>query len=166
MRRSLILLPLVLAACGQAKTPASANSAAVVAFKPPPVQPPAPIAGQANRTPISAYVGKYPGDAVGGVGFYDRTEVANVLIDVVTDEGVRRVITSRDAVSVPIFAAKGRIAAHGCEPHDCGEHNWTFFVKPDASGGMACYHTADMGGSSRWYAGGAPITRPGDCPSA
>ena len=160
-----LAMPLALAGCGRAEAPSPAKTQ-VVAFKPPPVQAPAPLPGQEHGSPITAYVGKYPSDTVDGVGFYDRTEIANVLIDAVTDERVRRRITDREAVTVPIFRSAGRIAAHGCEPHDCGDHNWTVFVKPDASGGMACYHEAAMGDRSHWYAGGAPVSRPGGCPSA
>lgn len=164
-----LLLPaLLLAACGSGKrADTAADDSAAAAFVPPPTQPPKPLPGQEHSNPITAYVGKYPGDAVDGVGFYDRTEVARALIDAVGDEGIRRRFTMRDAVTVPIFrTADGRIAAHGCEPHNCGDHDWTFLVAPDGTKGAACYHdAATMGGSSRWYAAGAaPATRPGDCP--
>lgn len=168
MRQILLIAPLILAACG---SPAGhgndqATAAAAAQFKPPPVQVPDPIPGQAHTNPITAYVGKYPNDAVDGVTFYDRTEVANMLVSAVPDARLRRLFTGRDATAVPIFMIGGRIAAHACEPHDCGNHNWTFFIKPDASAAMACHHDATMGDTSRWYAGGAPVTRSGTCPSA
>lgn len=156
---------LLLAACNtQADKPADDAAAA---FVPPPTQSPTPLPGQAHTNPITAYVGKYPTDAVDGVGFYDRTEVSRALIDTVGDEAVRRRFTTRDAVAVPIFATKDqRIAAHGCEPHNCADANWTFLVAADGSRGEACYHdAATMGATSRWYAPNAvPKSRPGDCP--
>ncbi len=165
--RAFIITPLLLlAACGGQTDSPSDNGAAAV-FVPPPTQLPTPIPGQAHSNPITAYVGKYPGDAVDGVGFYDRTEVSRALIDAVGEEKVRRRFTMRDQVSIPIWQTKdGRVAAHGCEPHNCGDADWTFLVAPDGSRGEACYHDADtMGQSSRWYtAGAAPQTRPGDCP--
>ncbi|USU04472.1 hypothetical protein NF701_13735 [Sphingomonadaceae bacterium OTU29THOMA1] len=165
--RALHLTPLLLlAACSGGNGDKPADNAAAT-FVPPPTQMPKPIPGQAHSNPISAYVGKYPGDAVDGVGFYDRTEVSRALIDAVGEDAVRRRIVAREAVSVPIFkAADGRIAAHGCAPHDCADVNWTFLVAVDGSRGEACYHDAGtMGQASRWYvAGSAPQRRPGDCP--
>lgn len=159
---------LLLAACGgNTDTPPDNNAAA--GFVPPPTQPPKPLPGQEHSNPITAYVGKYPTDTVDGVGFYDRTEVSRALIDAVGDDAVRRRFTTRDAVTIPIWSTKdGRIAAHGCEPHNCGDADWTFIVAQDGTRGEACYHdAASMGATSRWYAAGtAPKSRPGDCPQA
>jgi hypothetical protein len=169
--RFLFLTPLLLlAACGSGSTSDKrADNAAAAAFVPPPTQLPTPIPGQEHSNPITAYVGKYPTDAVDGVGFYDRTEVARALVDAVGDEKVRRRFTGRDAVTIPIYRSKdGRLAAHGCEPHNCGDADWTFLVTPDGMRGEACYHdAATMGATSRWYAANAaPKTRPGACPQA
>ena len=41
--------------------------------------------------------------------------------------------------------------------------NWTLLVDPASGKGELCLH--DGAGDSRWYAGGPPVTRPGDCPS-
>lgn len=168
--RSLCLAPLLLlAACGGNAPSTSPADNAAAAFVPPPTLPPKPVPGQEHSNPLTAYVGKYPGDAVDGVGFYDRTEVARALVDAIGDETIRRHFTSRDAVSVPIFRARdGRIAAHGCEPHNCDGADWTFFVSADGMQGTACYHDVEaMGATSRWYAPNTPpALRPGDCPQA
>lgn len=167
LRSATLLLPLLVVACGGGGKGENADNAAVAGFVPPPTQGPTPLPGQAHTNPTTAYVGKYPGDAVDGVGFYDRTEVSRALIDAVGDEKVRRRFTAREAVTVPIWQAKdGRIAAHGCEPHNCGDVDWTFLVAPDGTRGEACFHDGEaMGGTSRWYAAGrAPVSRPGDCP--
>ncbi len=156
---------LLLTGCGDREAPAAGNTA--TGFVPPSVQAPAPLPGQAQSNPLTAYVGKYPGDAVDGVGFFDRTEVANALIDAVPDPQLRRTIVDREATTTPIFASNGRIAAHGCEPHDCSDNNWTFMVRADGTGGAACHHHARDGGSSRWYAGNSkPTRRAGACPAA
>ena len=166
MRASPLIPLLLLAACGS-QTDKPADNTAAAAFVPPPTQAPTPIPGQAHSNPITAYVGKYPTDIVDGVGFYDRTEVARALVDAVGDDAIRRRFTSRDAVTVPIVSTRDqRLAAHGCEPHNCADANWTFLVAPDGSRGEACYHdAATMGATSRWYAANAaPKSRPGDCP--
>lgn len=167
--RTLLLIPLMLAvaACGKREAPA-ANDAAAAAFVPPPVQRAKPLPGQEQRRPLTVYVGKYSGDAVEGVGFFDRTEVAQALFDAVGDEGLRHRVTARDSVTVPIVQLPdGRIAAHGCTPHDCADSNWTFLLMQDGSRGELCVHDADRNRSaSYWYAGSAPHVRPGDCPQA
>lgn len=158
---------LALAACGGERAAEPPDNAAAAAFVPPPTQLPTPLPGQAHASPLTAYVGHYPGDAVDGVGFYDRTEVARALNDAVGDEGVRRRFLSRDAVTVPVFRlGDGRIAAHGCTAHDCADSNWTFLVAPDGSRAEACYHDAGtMGDRSRWFAANRPpALRGGDCP--
>jgi hypothetical protein len=159
---------LLLAACGgEHTTDVAVNNAAAAAFVPPSPQLPKPLPGQAHAEPLTAYVGHYPGDAVDGVGFYDRTEVARALNDAVGDERIRRRFVSRDAVTVPIVhTADGRLAAHGCVAHDCADTDWTFVLAPDGSHAEACYHDADtMGTRSRWFAPNrAPAMRAGDCP--
>ncbi len=153
-----------LAGCGKARETPLANDAA--GFVPPAVQPPTPLPGQAQSTPLTVYVGKYPGDPVDGVGFYDRTSVANALIAAVPQEKLRHLIAGREATSTPIFAKDGRIGAHGCEPHNCSDNDWTFLVRADGTGGTACHHEASDGANSRWYSGDKPVIRPGDCPAS
>lgn len=167
--RSIILsagLAMALSACGSrdddANTPAPGN------FVPPVTQAPTPVAGQDNRTPLTAYVGRYPRDAVEGVAFFDRTEVANALIEVVPEERLRHLITGRDVVATPIFRQGKMIAAHGCEPHNCGDHDWTVLVSVDGNRESAtvCHHdAATMGDRSRWMTRAGARNRAGDCPS-
>lgn len=150
----------LLAACGSAEPPA-ANAAA--AFVPPATQRPDPVPGQAQTTPLTAYVGHYPDEPVDGVGFLDRTEVATALDGAVTDAKLRRAIIHNAGPRTPIFRAGARIATWGCEAHDCADRNWTLLVDPASGKGEVCVHDGATG--SRWYAGGPPVVRPGDCPS-
>ncbi|MDE0879704.1 MAG: hypothetical protein OSB00_13745 [Sphingomonas bacterium] len=148
----------------QERSPAPDDTTAAV-FTPPRMAPPTPIEGQGHDTPLTAYIGHYPRDAVDGVSFFDRTEVANSLISAVGDPKLRHMITGRAGVTVPIFRYDGKIAAHGCEPHNCDAHNWTFLMAADGSGATACFHdAAAMGNTSRWYSNDAPVSRAGACP--
>lgn len=163
MRLIMLGTALLLAGCGGEKAD---SGLAASNFTPPATQLPKPIAGQAQTTPLTAYVGKYPHDAVGGVDFFDRTDVANGLIAAVGDAKLRSLIRGRSGPETPIFARGKRIAAWGCEAHDCGDHNWTVMVDPSGGKTEVCYHdSATMGDRSRWYAGGAPILRAGACPT-
>lgn len=161
-----VAMALLLAACGKGGTKANADAAAVAhGFTPPPSQRATPIPGQTQTTPLRAYIGHYPKDAVDGVAFYDRTEVALALDDAVGDAVVRRMVRADAGPQTPIFAQDQRIAAWGCEAHDCGDHNWAFLLDPKTGKGELCYHDASAAMPTRWYAGGAPRARAGDCPS-
>ena len=166
MRTTSALIALtLLAGCGKPDALAPQQNSAATHFTPPQVQPPAPIAGQAHDMPLTGYVGHYPGDAVHGVSFFDRTEVANALIAAVGDAKLREMITGRDGVTVPIFIYHGKIAAHGCEAHNCEAHDWTFLMARDASSATLCLHDAAlMGDTSQWYDNDQPVSRPGNCP--
>lgn len=158
------LLSLSVAACGGSDQPSEPSPGN---FVPPATQAPAPIAGQRQSTPLTTYVGRYPNDAVDGVGFFDRSEVATLLADLVPDDQLRHLVTGRDATTVPIARVGSRVAAHGCEAHNCADRNWTVLVATDGNldGGAVCYHDADtMGATSRWTTRAATERRPGDCP--
>ncbi|GGB39321.1 hypothetical protein GCM10011380_31010 [Sphingomonas metalli] len=144
-----------------------ARAVAASGFVPPVTQAPDPMPGQRNATPLSAYAGRYPRDAVDGVTFYDRTEVANALIDLVPEEKIRREMTGREATQAPIFARGDRVAAHGCAPHDCDGRNWTLLVAVDGDAEKArmCLHdAATMQDRSRWTSRRETRMRPGGCP--
>ena len=163
MRLILLGTALLLAGCGQkpADTAVAASN-----YTPPATQLPKPIAGQAQTTPLTAYVGKYPHDAVGGVDFYDRTDVANGLIAAVGDADLRTRIRGRSGPETPIFKRGKQVAAWGCEEHNCGDRNWTVLVDPNGGKTEVCYHdTEQTGDRSRWYSGAAPTLRPGACPT-
>ena len=160
------VLTLVLAGCGGSP---DGNEKASAAFVPPVTEAPEPVEGQRNTTPLTAYVGRYPRDAVGGVSFFDRTEVANALVDAAPDDRLRDLMVGREAVQTPIFRLGSRVAAHGCEPHNCAGHNWTVLVAAngDVDAAAVCHHDADtMGDASRWTTRRGGERRPGGCPQA
>lgn len=155
----------LLAGCG--KSDSEANAPSPKGFVPPVTQAPEPVAGQRPVTPITAHVGKYPRDAVDGVSFYDRTDVSNILVDDVPREDARRLITGQDAVSTPIFRLGSRVAAHGCEPQNCADRNWTVLVAADGDRDRStvCFYDAEtMGGASTWTTRAGTTRRPGACP--
>jgi hypothetical protein len=160
-----LALVALLCGCGGRSTDEPAEGAQN--FVPPVTRAPTPIAGQQQVTPLTAYVGHYPSDAVDGVSFFDRTEVASALIDIEPDEKLRRLIVGREATTVPIFAMGQRIAAHGCEPHNCADRNWTVVIAADGNRDQAavCLHDAATApNTSRWTTRAGTEQRPGDCP--
>ena len=96
---ALLAAPLLVGGCGRNDDPT--KTAAPSGFTPPETRAPAPIAGQAQTTPITAYVGKYPHDAVDGVDFFDRTDVATGLVNAVGDAKLREMIRGRSGPATP-----------------------------------------------------------------
>jgi hypothetical protein len=157
-------IPVALGGCSRKDDPS--NMAAAEGFVPPTVRSPTPIPGQAQTTPITAYVGKYPHDAVGGVGFFDRTDVATGLVNAVGNAKLRATIRGRSGPETPVFKVGTRVVAWGCEEHNCGNHNWAVLVDPTSGKTEVCHHdAATMGVQSDWYAGAAPARRAATCPS-
>ena len=168
MRRpmSMVAMTAALMATGCSKSDDAGSATAMANYTPPAVRAPTPVAGQAQTTPITAYVGKYPHDAVGGVDFFDRTDVANALIDIGAEDRVRALVRGRSGPQTPIFQRGTQVASWGCEAHNCSDHNWMLSVEPKTGAAELCYHDADtMRDQSRWYTKGAAALRPGACPS-
>ena len=160
---AMLALPL-LSGCGKKDDPT--DTLAASNFTPPQTRAPTPSPGQAQTTPITAYVGKHPHDAVGGVDFFDRTDVASGLVMAVGDAKLRETIRGRSGPETPVFKIGERVAAWGCEEHNCGDHNWTVIVDSKAAKTQVCYHdAATMGTRSDWYDGAAPVRRAETCPS-
>ncbi len=163
MAIAVLALPL-LGGCGKKEDPT--DTLAASNYRPPQTRAPTPIPGQAQTTPITAYVGKSPHDAVGGVDFYDRTDVASGLVTAVGDPKLRETIRGRSGPETPVFKVGDRVAAWGCEQHNCGDRNWTVIVDPKRGRTQVCYHDAEtMGAKSDWYDGAAPVRRAETCPS-
>lgn len=172
MMRAAVLCVTVLSVAACSRSPdraAETNAVAASGFVPPVTQAPEPVAGQRNGTPLTAYVGHYPRDAVGGVSFFDRTEVANAMIDALPEQKLRSEIVGRDTTQVPIFRQGSMIASHGCAPHDCAARNWTVLIAEngDVERAQVCVHdAATMQDRSRWSTRRETVDRPGGCPQA
>ena len=158
---------MLLAGCNTAPAATAPANSSAAAFVPPKDRSPFPIPGQTPDTPIAAYIGKYPHDAVSGVLFFDRTDVSNALIAAVPDAGIRRHFGEVRGPEKAIFARGGKVGASGCDAQDCSGRNWTFLFDSAEGASEACYHdTATMQDASRWFANGTPYMRPGPCPLA
>ncbi|MDQ8756080.1 hypothetical protein RCO27_07535 [Sphingosinicella sp. LHD-64] len=117
---------------------------------------------------LTAYVGRHPGESVDGVTFRAHPAVRTAVAATLTDPALRRFVLDSPATDAPIVARDGRILAWGCEPHNCGYHNWSISITPDGATADVCFYDDDdsADGPSRWYlAGGTTEERPGNCPS-
>ena len=123
--------------------------------------------GSALAAPdLTAYEGKYPSDAVDGVTFLANPAVVAGVEATVTDQALRDTVLSEETVQSPITVKDGVVRADDCEPHNCGDHNWSILIDAKSGSTDVCYHDAsDMGADeSRWYlASGETEMRPGTC---
>lgn len=129
--------------------------------------PVAPALGKdaAPANDLTAYIGKFPFEKVGGVAWNDHPMVVAGVRKTVTDATVRRAMQSSGGPSAPIATYQGKVGAWGCEQHNCGDHQWAVLVNPGSGATDVCYHNAEQTGeNSRWFlAGGREESRPGNC---
>jgi hypothetical protein len=157
MRRSIAFILLAtLSACGEpqrSETPANVTDAT-------PTPSPAPSAA----VDLRGYEGKYPDDLVNGSGFLASAAVRAGVGAAVADTAVRDRVLDRDTTATPIALRDGRLLSYGCEPHNCGPHNWSIVIAPDGGNTAVCYYDADRH-IARWYPEAFAAKPEGGCPS-
>lgn len=167
---------LLLAACGaegdkKADGTSKADAATAPAANTDTAQPaPAPTteakaAPAASGPNLSAYVGKYPFEAVDGVAFKDHPLVKAGIAKTVTNARIRTAITTTPGPSAPIATVDGKIASWSCQQHNCGEHQWAILIDPATGATDVCYQNDPaMVSETRWFlADGKEEKRKGDC---
>jgi len=114
---------------------------------------------------LTAYIGKFPFEEVGGVTWDNHPVVLAGIRSTVKDAAARRAIISVEGPSAPIGTYQGKVGAWSCEQHNCGDHQWAVLVDAKSGATDVCYHNAaQTAGNSRWFlANGREETRPGDC---
>lgn len=111
---------------------------------------------------LSVYLGKYPFDKVHGVTFWKQPAVRKLVHLMIDDGSIRRTILA-GGVEPKIISDDGKIRAAACEPHNCGDHNWSISISPDGSDGSVCYHDADNDAQDGWYSGSGTKPSGGNC---
>ena len=125
----------------------------------------------ARGTDLSAYVGKYPYDAVAGHRFFDHPAVRAAIAAAVPDKKLASGIRAGDGVNVPIVEVNGRILAWGGARRAEDRYNWAVAIAPDGTKPEICiYDGVGYDGdfqSSQWFEPGRPsIMKQGKCPSS
>lgn len=156
MRRFIPFALIALAGCQQAPEPEPTNNLTVAVV-------PSPTPSAMVRD-LSRYEGKYPSDVVEGSTFLADPAIRDAVASAVPDMAVRARVLDADVTATPIVMADGRLLSYGCEPHNCGPHNWAIAVTPDAKTAAICYFDQDAQ-VARWYPEGAGPAPTGGCPS-
>lgn len=159
MRRLLLCSALLLAACGrQQDEPAGPPS-------PTPVASPAPAPSSSPAADLSRYVGAYPTEPTGGgPSFLRQPAVRDAVAAVLPDAALRDLVLGSDVTATPIALVDGKLLAFGCEPHNCGPHNWAIAIRPDGHDAAVCLYDEDRR-VARWYPDGAAAAPVNGCPS-
>lgn len=150
---------------GETASAAASDTAKPAATAAAPATPEASTAKGGGAGDLSAYVGKWPFDAVNGVKWNDNPVVKAAIEKTVTDPAARKAIQMVDGPASTIELHQGKVASWSCEAHNCGDHQWNVMVDPKSGAADVCYHNeARTPGQSRWFlAGGKVETRVGNC---
>lgn len=144
MRHLLLVaaLAVVATACTAAdsEAPQGAASASEAAFASAEAATPAPSPDQA-APPLSAYVDKYPFDAVDGVRFVDHPLVRAAMERSGAPQEALDYIRNDNTVVVPIIEVDGRLMSRGFEAASGGDVNWGVLISLDGQRGAVCYST-------------------------
>lgn len=130
-----------------------------------------PAAAQANgeaTPPLSAYVGKYPFEAVQGVSFFQHPAVRAAVTASGVDREIQKAIVFEDTVVGVVTETRGRLLVHGYDPVGAGSTNWAILMIPDGSKAAVCYSAGvvpDKQGADWYYGGDLAFTLYQACPS-
>ena len=135
-------LAMVATACTAAETesPQAAAPASEAAYASAAEAMPASSSRQA-APPLSAYVDKYPFDAVDGVRFIDHPLVRAAMERSGAPEEALDYIRNDNTVVVPIIEVDGRLMSRGFEAASGGDVNWGILISLDGQRGAVCYST-------------------------
>ncbi|PZO04247.1 MAG: hypothetical protein DCF29_10585 [Alphaproteobacteria bacterium] len=162
-------LAVVATACTAAETEAPQGAASVseAAYSSAAAATPEPGSSQA-APPLSAYVDKYPFDAVDGVTFIDHPLVRAAIERSGAPAEALEFLRNDNTVVVPIREVDGRLMSRGFEPAVGGDVNWGILISLDGQRGAVCYSTGvvpDVSGADWYIDGEKAFTRYEMCPS-
>jgi hypothetical protein len=95
-----------------------------------------PPLAHADPVELKAFIGKYPFDRINGRSLLQVPELRARLQALLGRAGINDI--ERMSVSVPVEEHAGWLVAHGCQPHDCGDEQWTVAVNLSDYGVRVC----------------------------
>ncbi len=120
-------------------------------------------------TALTAYVGKYPFDKIGGRTILEQPAVRAAITRLVKAEADRDFIYTSNGVSHLIFRKNDRIVFAGCAHRACDTDNWTVAISPNGKQAEICVHNSasDTGEfvSTEWFEDSGNVFRIGTCPA-
>lgn len=149
-------LVVVATACTAAETETQGTASASEPSVPAVAATPARSATAQAAPPLSAYIGKYPFDAVDGVMFVDHPQVQAAMEHSGAPAEALDFIRNDDTMVVPIREVGGRLMSRGFEAASGGDVNWGMLISADGSRGAVCYSTGveEHKRGADWYIDG------------
>jgi hypothetical protein len=122
------------------------------------------LAAAGNAPPsLSAYVGKYPSGKVERVSLYNHPKFRSLVSAAAPNHRIRATILT-SGVESPVERQGALLVAQMCEPHNCGDHQWTVAILAPNGPAAICYHDEDlMDEEGRWFIGGVLVERTSGC---
>lgn len=113
----------------------------------------APVNTVSPKPPtLAEFSGKYRSDSVGGFTFYDHPKIRAALNAAVSNQAVKDAITTQEVTGGSVEVDQWSLTLSGCEPHNCGDHNWRFVYIIGEDSAQVCYYNLDGPPSlTRWY---------------
>lgn len=119
--------------------------------------------------PLSEYVGKYSSGKVKDVAFLQHPAVLAGVKKAIPSGRVRDRVLDHHATQAPIARSGGKLVAHACEPHNCGDHQWSILIDPASGATDVCYYNGATARDhkARWYlsSGKVELRDTAGCPS-
>lgn len=103
---------------------------------------------------LSTYIGKYPFDRVRGVTFLQHPLVLGAVRSALLGSIVRPIVLDPDSTSGPIARQGDFIVSWACEPHNCGDHQWSVVLPGSGRKAAVCYYNYDLSEGARWFVEG------------
>lgn len=108
--------------------------------------------GSPKPPTLAEFSGKYRSDSVRGFTFYDHPKIRAALNAAVPNQAIKDAITSRNVTGGSVEADQWSLTLSGCEPHNCGAHNWRFVYIIGEDAAQVCYYNLDAPPSlTKWY---------------
>lgn len=123
----------------------------------------ATAAVKAPAPALELYIGSYPSKPVRGVSLWNNPKFRKLVANAAPNEGIRKTVLST-GVEAPVERQGSLLVAQACEPHNCGDHQWTVAVLLPNGPAAICYHDYDvMDSEGRWFVNGRVVAKSDGC---
>lgn len=121
-----------------------------------------PTVSRAGPPDLARYAGKYADDPVDGIKFLSHPQVRK-LVRAAAPAAIAKRILDGNAVAGPVQVDSEYVLYSGCEPHNCGSHQWSVLIDRQTQIPVVCYYTEEEGTAYLHHEGRIDIAD--NCPS-
>ena len=112
---------------------------------------------------LFAYLGKYPSDRIAGISLYNHPLFRTLVRAAAPNSSISATVLT-SGVEDRVERQGALLVVQMCEPHNCGDHQWTVAILSPHGPAAICYYDRDlMGDNGRWFIGGSAIVQTTGC---